>query len=137
MFRNLISKIVSGTKKVVTLSSARTSSGEFLLKKTDFGFVRVEFAVVKKIAERVLRSVDGIQEAEVTVEKLNELNPLKIRLTAILAEGYSAPRVSEEADKAINDALKELFLLEFYVPVDVRVRQIAKPVDTPKRRRVR
>ena len=78
MFRNLINKIVSGTKKVVTLSSARTSSGEFLLKKTDFGFVRVEFAVVKKIAERVLRSVDGIQEAEVTVEKLNELNPLRI-----------------------------------------------------------
>ena len=41
MLKELIRKVVNGT-----LAAARTSSGEFLLKKTDFGLVRSEFVVV-------------------------------------------------------------------------------------------
>jgi uncharacterized alkaline shock family protein YloU len=137
MFRDLIRKIVRKTTKAVTLPTAvRTSGGEFLLKKTDYGLVRVEFEVVRKISERALDSIRGIQESELTVEKFSTANPLKIRLTATLVEGYSAPRISEAADKAINAALKEFLQLEFYVPVEVRVEEIAKVV-VPKRRRVR
>ena len=137
MLKDIIRKILSGTKKVVTLPTMRTSSGEFLLKKTDFGLIRVEFAVVQKIAERALSQVKEIQEVTVSVEKIsNTVTPLKIRLTVALAEGYSAPRASETADKAINAALKDLLRLEFYVPVEVKVKQIAQPV-TQKRRRVR
>ena len=130
-----IKKILQKTKKVVTLPALRTSSGEFLLKKTDFGLVRVEFAAVQRIAERALESVAGIKESELVVEKLTDVNPFKIRLTISLVEGYSAPRVSEAADKAINGAMKEFLRVEFYVPVDVKVKQIAQ-VET-KRRRVR
>jgi len=133
MFKKLIKQIfsvpVSAVKKV------RSASGEFLLKKTDFGLVRVEFEVVRKISEKALRSIRGIKETELTVEKLSEANPLKIRLTTTLVEGYSAPRISEAIDKAINNALREYLQLEFYVPVDVKVREIAQVVT--KRRRVR
>ena len=135
MFRDLIRKIFKKTTKVVTLPVAR-SSGEFLLKKTDFGLIRVEFEAVRKISERALRSVAGIKDWELRVEKLSEANPLKIRLTATLLEGHSAPRISEAVDKAINAALKEFLQLEFYVPVDVKVEEIAR-VAAPKRRRVR
>jgi len=137
MLKDIIRKILSGTKKVVTLPTVRTSSGEFLLKKTDFGLVSVEFAVVQKIAERALSQVEGIQEVTVSVEKIsNSVTPLKIRLTMALTEGYSAPRASELADTAINAALKDLLQLEFYVPVEVKVKQIAQPA-TQERRRVR
>ena len=135
MFKDLIRKIFKKTTKVVTLPAAR-SSGEFLLKKTDFGLIRVEFEAIRKISERALRSIKGIKDWELAVEKLSEANPLKIRLTAALVEGYSAPRISEAADKAINAALKEFLQLEFYVPVEVKVEEIAQVV-APKRRRVR
>ena len=135
MFGNLIKNFLQKTKKVVTLPTVRTSSGEFLLKKTDFGLVRVEFAVVQKIAERALQSVKGIGESRLEVEKYTDANPLKISLTASLLEGYSAPRISEAADKAINGAFKDFLQVDFYVPVDVKVKQIAQ-VET-KRRRVR
>ena len=68
MFKDLIRKIFKKTTKVVTLPAAR-SSGEFLLKKTDFGLIRVEFEAVRKISERALRSVVGITDWQLTVEK--------------------------------------------------------------------
>jgi len=134
MFKNIIKKIFSVPAAAVKI--ARSSSGEFLLKKTDFGLIRVEFAVVEKIAKRALNSVEGVQSSELWVEKFSEANPMKIRLTLSLLEGYSAPRISEAVDKAINAALRENLQLEFYVPVDVKVKEIAQ-VIVPKKRRVR
>ena len=133
MLKDLIGKILTKTKKVVKTSVARTSSGEFLLKKTDYGLVRVEFTTIQEIAERALSQIQEIHDTTVAVEKLNEINPMRIRLTTTLAEGVSAPRASQMADKAINDALKEFLAIEFYVPVEVKVNQIVQVV-TPKRR---
>jgi|GEM_PF-6638255 len=136
MLKDLIGKILKKTKKVVTLSTARTSSGEFLLKKTDFGLVHVEFATIEKLANRAVSELKEIHEAELAVEKTTSMvTPLRIRLTATLAEGYSAPKAKLAADMAINNALKNLLALEFYVPVDVRVKQIVQVV--PQKRRVR
>ena len=134
MLRDLIGKILNKTKKVV--SAARTSSGEFLLKKTDFGLIHVEFAAVEKIAQRALLEVKEINEAELVVEKsANNVTPMRIRLTAILSEGFSAPRASQAAYSAINKNLRDLLGLEFYVPVEVKVKQIAQSL--PKKQRVR
>ncbi len=134
MLKDLIGKFLNKTKKVVTLSAARTSSGEFLLKKTDYGLVHVEFATIEKLARRALSNVKEIHEADLAVEKTaSSVTPIKVRLTAVLAEGFSAPKASLAADMAINAELKELLSLDFYVPVDVKVKQIAQVV-TPKRR---
>jgi hypothetical protein len=134
MLKDLIGKILRRTKKVVTLSTARTSSGDFLLKKTDFGLVRVEFATVEKLAKRALSEVKEIRESELFVEKVaSDVTPMKIQLTITLAEGCSAPRASQVADKTINDALKESLGQGFYAPVEVKVKQII-PVVPPKRR---
>ncbi len=134
MLKDLIGKFLNKTKKVVTLSAARTSSGEFLLKKTDYGLVHVEFATIEKLARRALSNVKEIHEAELAVEKTaSSVTPIRVRLTAVLAEGFSAPKASLAADMAINAELKELLSLDFYVPVDVKVKQIAQVV-TPKRR---
>lgn len=130
MLRDLIRTL---TRK--TLSAARTSSGDFLLRKTDFGLVRVEFSVIQKIAERALAQLKDINDVEVSVEKSQSpVAPMKINLTLTLAEGCSAPLTSRAADKAINDALKEILQLPFYVPVDVRVRRIAQPARQSRRR---
>ena len=133
MFKSIIKKFfsvpVSAVKNVRSVSN-----GEFLLKKTDFGLIRVDFAVIQKIAERALCSVAGIKDSTIEVEKLNAANPLKIYMTASLLEGYSAPRISEAADKAINSALKEYLNLEFYVPVYVKINELAAQVVTKKRR---
>ena len=134
MLKDLIRKILKKTKKVVTLSAIRTSSGEFLLKETDFGQIHVEFATVEKFAQRALLELKEIHEAQVTVEKTTtSVTPMKIQLTAFLAEGFSAPKASLAADMAINAALKKFLALEFYVPVEVKVKQIVQ-VTAPKRR---
>ena len=132
MLKDLIGKILKKTKKVVTLSAARTTGGEFLLRKTDYGLVRVEFATVQRIAERALSRIKEMHDTTLVVEKFTDANPLKIRITTTLADGFSAPRASRAADKAINDALKNLLAVEFYVPVDVKVNQIK--IVAPKRR---
>lgn len=120
-----------------TLSAARASSGEFLLRKTDFGLIKVEYSVIQKIAADALKQVKEIQNAEVSVEPTaNKITPLQIRLTLTLTEGYSAPRARQTADTVINDALKDLLQPGFYVPVEVRVKQITRPVQQ-KRQRVR
>ena len=135
MLKDLIGKILRKTKKVVTLSAARTSSGEFLLKKTDFGLIHVEFASIEKLAQRALSEVKEISEATLAVEKTaSTVTPLKISLTATLAEGFSAPKASLAADMAINVALKNSLGIDFYVPVDVKVKQITRQVTTNKRR---
>ena len=135
MLKDLIGKILHKTKKVVTLSAARTSSGEFLLRKTDFGLVHVEFAAIEKLAKRALSEIKDIQEAELAVEKtVSTVTPLRIRLTAVLAEGFSAPKASLAADMAINSALKKFLDVGFYVPVDVKVKQIARQEIAPRRR---
>ena len=130
MFKNLIRKIIGKT-----ISAARSSSGEFLLKQTDFGLVKTDFSVVQKVAERALKSVAGITEAQVVVEKFSGANPLKIFLTLALANGYTATKVSEEADRVINADMRDFLGLEFYVPVDVKVQQIKQA--SPAKRRVR
>ncbi|MBQ4404581.1 MAG: hypothetical protein II857_09250 [Selenomonadaceae bacterium] len=136
MLKDLIGKILKKTKRVVTLSAARTSGGEFLLRKTDFGLVHVEFATVEKLAKRAVSTVKEIHESELAVEKTSsKVTPMKISLTAVLAEGASAPRASQLADKVINEALKESLGAGFYVPVDVKVKQIVQVV--PQKRRVR
>ena len=135
MLKDLIGKILNKTKKVVTLSAARTSSGEFLLKKTDFGLIHVEFATVEKIAKRAVSEVKEIHEADLAVEKtVSTVTPLKIQLTAVLSEGFSAPKASLAADMAINSALKKLLAIDFYVPVDVKVKQIVQQTVAPRRR---
>jgi hypothetical protein len=120
-----------------TLSAARASSGEFLLKKTDFGLVHVEYSVIQKIAADALKQLKEIQDAEVVVDPTgSKITPIKIRLTLTLTEGCSAPRARQAADTVINDALKNLLQPGFYVPVEVRVNQITRPVPQ-KRQRVR
>lgn len=133
MIKDIIRKIFA--VPVSAIKSVRSAKGEFLLKETDFGLVRVEFAVVKRFTERALQSVEGIKELEVAIEKLTDVNPFRVLLTVSLIEGYSAPRISKAADKAINDALKEFMQVEFYVPVEVRVKQFAQ--IEKKRQRVR
>lgn len=136
MLKDIINKIVKGTKKVASLPILRTSSGEFLLKKTDFGIIRIDYLTMQKIVERAIAPVEGILEPEVVVEKTaSTVTPIKVRLTLTMAEGFSAPRISAAAERAINDALKNSLGLEFYVPVLVKVKQITQPVQT--RRRVR
>ena len=132
MLKDLIGKILKKTKNVVTLSAARTTGGEFLLRKTDFGLVYIEYTTVQRIAERALSQIKEMHDTTLAVEKFTDANPLKIRITTTLAEGFSAPRASRAADKAINDALKNLLAVEFYVPVEVKVNQIK--IVAPKRR---
>ena len=139
MFGDFFRRIVKGSIKSTikgTIAAARTGSGEFLLKKTDYGLIRVEYAVIQKIVERTVANLRGVSNTEVTVEKTaSTVTPIKILLTLTLAEGYSAPRASEAADKAINETLKSLLELEFYVPVEVQVKRIEQVVT--KKRRVR
>ena len=135
MLKNFVKNLFSrGTR---TLTALRTSSGEFLLRKTDFGLVHVEYTTIQKIAKRAIADIKGINEAELAVEKTSDkIVPLKIELTLSLSEGYSAIKAKEAVDKAINDALRESLQLEFYVPVDVKVEQIKQP-EVEQRRRVR
>ena len=64
MIKELLRKILRRGQKAVRLPPMRTSSGEFLLRKTDYGQVRVEFVTIEKIAKRALQEVKAINESE-------------------------------------------------------------------------
>ena len=133
MFKDLIRKFVKST-----ITAARTTGGEFLLRKTDFGLVHVGYDVIQKIADRAVTQIQGIRETEVVIEKTaSSVTPFKISLILALDEGFSAPRVSQAADTAINDALNQSLQLMFRVPVEIKINQIKQAVTPSRRRRVR
>ena len=102
-------------------------SGDVHLEQGRPGEVKVTVPAIVGVVERAAVTVSGVRAAEASVYRQEGEMPIKVRLTIVLSQGFSAPRVSEATTAAINDALKTALELE-NVPVEVKVNEITHAI---------
>ena len=102
-------------------------SGDVHLEKGRPGEVKVTVPAIVGVVERAAVTVSGVRAAEASVYRQEGEIPIKVRLTIVLSQGFSAPRVSEATTAAINDALRTALELE-NVPVEVKVNEITHAI---------
>ena len=102
-------------------------SGDVHLEQGRPGEVKVTVPAIVGVVERAAVTVSGVRAAEASVYRQEGEIPIKVRLTIVLSQGFSAPRVSEATTAAINDALRTALELE-NVPVEVKVNEITHAI---------
>ena len=102
-------------------------SGDVHLEQGRPGEVKVTVPAIVGVVERAAVTVSGVRAAEASVYRQEGEMPIKVRLTIVLSQGFSAPRVSEATTAAINDALRTALELE-NVPVEVKVNEITHAI---------
>ena len=102
-------------------------SGDVHLEPGRSGDVKVTVPAIVDVVERAAVTVSGVRQATATVCQQSGDMPIKIRLVIVLGQGFSAPRVSEAAVAAIDDALSTALELQS-VPVEVKVTEITHAI---------
>lgn len=114
---------------------ATRSSGEFLLRETDFGTVNVEIDVIRRIVERT--RLEGVHEiSNVIIDAPTVNRPLQIGFSLVILQNYSAPVLGANLRDAIKEELKNLLDIRDAL-FDIRVTQISQNLPEVKKRRVR
>ena len=103
------------------------ASGDVHLEQGKPGEVKVAVPAIVDVVERAAIIVNGVREVEAVVYKQSGDMPIKIQITIALGQGYSAPRVSEEATNSIDTALRTALELQ-NVPVEVRVKEVTHAI---------
>ncbi len=128
-----ISKFFKHLKtKSNTLITTRTGA-EFILLKNNFGVVSAELAAIQKVIGRSAKSIKGIVNSNVTVDGGNKNSPLKAHFTLELEQGFAVNDVSADLVSAVRNDLEKIFAIRD-VEIYVRVTDLSKPVEKPKRR---
>lgn len=109
------------------------ASADVHLEQGKPGDVKITVPAIVSVVERAAITVNGVREVEASVYQQAGEMPIKIRLTITLGQGFSAPRVSEAAVAAVDDAL--LVALELSnVPVEVKVNEVTHAITERERR---
>jgi hypothetical protein len=117
-----------------TFNTSR-SSGEFLLRETDFGKVHVDSDIIRRFVERM--KIRGVQEIRnVIIDRPTAVLPLQIKFNLIIGQNYSAPTVGANLRDAIKLELKNMFEITDAL-FDIRVTHISQDLPEKKKRRVR
>lgn len=136
----IIAVMIFASLILLTAVFARSSKGGLSIASGDVhleagkpGEVKVTVPAIVSVVERAAITVNGVREAEASVYQQSGDMPIKVRLTIALGQGFSAPRVSEAAVAAIDDAL--LTTLELpAVPVEVKVNEVTHAIVERERR---
>ena len=102
-------------------------SGDVHLEIGKPGEVKVAVSAIIGVVERAAITVNGVREATAVVYRQNGDMPIKVRLAVVLGQGFSAPKVSEAAVAAVDDALLTVLHLP-KVPVEVTVEEVTHAI---------
>ena len=114
-------------------SSMSIASGDVHLEQGKPGEVKVAVPAIIEVVERAAIIVNGVREVKATVHRQSGDMPIKIQITIALGQGYSAPRVSQEATASIDNALRTALELQ-NVPVEVRVNEVTHAITERDKR---
>ena len=109
------------------------ASGDIHLEVGKPGEVKVTVPAIISVVERAAITVNGVREAEASVYRQDGQMPIRVRLTITLGQGFSAPKVSESAIAAIDDALLTALQLP-NVPVEVKVNEVTHAIIEREKR---
>lgn len=121
------------TRVFVPTENPEVAEDEISLQNGQVGDIKVAVDAIERIAERAALSVTGVREAQAVVLKNKRNAQIFVRLNIVLAQGYSAPVVSENAVESIDTAI--LVALQIpNVPVEVKIRDITNAVAERRQR---
>lgn len=103
------------------------ASGTVHLEVGKPGEVKVAVNAIISVVERAAITVNGVREASAAVYKQSGDMPIKVRLAIVLGQGFSAPKVSEAAVVAVDEALLTTLQLP-KVPVEVTVEEVTHAI---------
>ena len=116
--------------KSVDLTAA---SGDIHLEIGKPGEVKVAVSAITSVVEQAAIMINGVRQASANVYRQGGDMPIKVRLTIVLGQGFSAPAVSEATVAAIDDALLTVLQLP-KVPVEVTVEEVTHAIIERDRR---
>ena len=113
---------------------SRTASNDLTAASGDIAFevgkpgeVKVAVSAITSVVERAAITVSGVRAASASVYRQSGEMPISVRLAIVLGQGFSAPKVSEAAVAAIDDALLTVLHLP-KVPVEVSVEEVTHAI---------
>ena len=132
MFEN-IGKFFKRLKTKSNTFMATRVGEEFILQKNNFGTVGADVAAIQKVITRSANSVAGISKADVSIDRLAANAPLKLHYTLELEQDFSVNDVSRDLVSVVKNDLEKIFAI-LEVEIYVRVTDVSKPPEKPKRR---
>lgn len=114
-------------------SNKLLSSGDVELHRGESSEVHITIPATVSVVERAALSVIGVREANAKVYKQDSKVPIRIQLSIVLSQNYSAPDVSAEVRAAVNSALK-ITLQIAEVPIEIKVTEVTHAVIERERR---
>lgn len=132
MFEN-IGKFFKRLKSKGNTLIATRAGEEFILQRNNFGTVGADVAAIQKVITRSADSVAGIVKASVSIDRLIANAPLKVHYTLELEQNFSVNVVSKDLVSAVKGDLEKFFAI-LEVEIYVRVTDVSKPAEKPKRR---
>ena len=124
----LLGGVFSRNKSVIS-----ALSGDVHLEVGKPGEVKVTVPAIISVVERAAITINGVREVKASIYQQSGDMPIKVRLTITLSQGYSAPKVSEEATAAIEDALLTTLELQ-KVPIEIKVDEVTHAITERDRR---
>lgn len=125
----LLSMSLSSSKKATVVNL----SGDVELEKGTQKEVSVTIPAIVSVVERAALSVAGVRQVEAKVQNQGGNIPVKVQLSIVLSQSYSAPEVSAEVKTAVNKALQASLEISD-VPVDMKVSEITHAVIEREKR---
>ena len=125
----LLSMSLSSSKKATVVNL----SGDVELEKGTQKEVSVTIPAIVSVVERAALSVAGVRQVEAKVQNQGGNIPVKVQLSIVLSQSYSAPEVSAEIKTAVNKALQVVLEISD-VPVEMKVSEITHAVIERERR---
>jgi len=122
--------LLTQVKKTTGITAAK---GDVHLEAGKPGEVKVTIRAIVSVIERAALTISGVREAKATVYRQSGEVPIRIAMTITLSQGYSAPQVSEEVVRSVDDALKVALELS-NVPVEVQVEEITHAIIEREKR---
>ena len=110
-----------------------SDNGDIELKKGERGEVKIAIVAISEVVERAALSVSGVREVNVSVHKQEGDVPIKIQLSIVLGQGYSAPEVSAETNDEVSRALREVLNVP-NVPIEIKVTEVNHAAAERERR---
>lgn len=103
--------------------SESIQSDEMNILKADTGSILVSINAIKKLSERMAKTVAGVRDAKASVSRTKN-DPLKIKMTLFITQGIDATIVGQAAAKEVQAAIDTSLKIS-NVPVDVFIKNIS------------
>ena len=124
----LLSVVFSSKKSAKILNPS-----DLELQKDETGEVKITIEALAGVVERAALTVTGVRQVSASVYKQDGKVPLKIELDIVLSQNYTAQKVGEQVNKAVNEALMATAQISG-VPVEIKVTEVTHAIIEREKR---